>query len=304
MRASHVPTLRQLKYLCAVAEHLHFGRAAEACFVSQSTLSTGIHELETNLGVVLVERNNKRVLVTPTGLEILKRSQQILTEVDDLVACADASREPFTGKMKLGVIPTIAPYLLPQILQQLRQKHPEFELYIREDLSASLVQLLEQGALDLLLLALPYPADNVETCHLFYDEFLLACYSKHPLAKKHPICTDDLRGQALLLLEDGHCLREHALDACMLDPTDINLPYQGSSLNTILQMVAGDIGITLVPRMALRREVFGEPNLTAQTFSQGEVHRSIGLMWRKKSPRRREFEQFANEIKSISAETN
>jgi LysR family hydrogen peroxide-inducible transcriptional activator len=284
------PTLKQLKYLSAVAEHAHFGNAARACHVSQSTLSAGIQELEDALGAALVERNNKRVILTQLGQEVVQRSRAILIDVEDLVAVCDASAEPFSGKMRLGVIPTIAPFILPGLLKKLRSKHPAFQLFIREDLSHHLVDALHRGELDVLLLALPYPADNVETLALFQDDFLLAFPSGHPLGRGPQLLTSQLKDQELLLLEDGHCLRDHALDACKLKDSDVSVPYQATSLNTIVQMVANGIGITLLPAMAMDARILIGTDVKARAFSEAGISRTIGLMWRKKTPRRTEFQ--------------
>ncbi|MFT5482950.1 MAG: LysR family hydrogen peroxide-inducible transcriptional activator [Halieaceae bacterium] len=284
------PTLKQLKYLSAVAEHAHFGNAARACHVSQSTLSAGIQELEDALGAALVERNNKRVILTQLGQEVVQRSRAILIDVEDLVAVCDASAEPFSGKMRLGVIPTIAPFILPGLLKKLRSKHPAFQLFIREDLSHHLVDALHRGELDVLLLALPYPADNVETLALFQDDFLLAFPSGHPLGRGPQLLTSQLKDQELLLLEDGHCLRDHALDACKLKDSDVSVPYQATSLNTIVQMVANGIGITLLPAMAMDARILIGTDVKTRAFSEAGISRTIGLMWRKKTPRRTEFQ--------------
>ncbi len=283
------PTLKQLKYLSAVAEHRHFGNAAKACYVSQSTLSAGVLELEDALGVALVERNNRQVILSVLGQEVVQRGRDILMGVEDLVATCEASSEPFTGKMRLGVIPTIAPFVLPSLLKRLRKTHPEFQLFIREDLSGRLVDALQHGELDVLLLALPFPAENVETMHLFDDEFLFACPKGHELARASKLRTADLQQQDLLLLEDGHCLRDHALEACKLKDSDISIPYQATSLNTIVQMVANGIGVTLLPQMALDSKILTGTDVKTRHFQEKNVSRDIGLMWRKKTPRRAEF---------------
>lgn len=283
------PTLKQLKYLCAVAEHGHFGNAAKACHVSQSTLSAGILELEEALGASLVERNNRQVILTGLGSDVVQRAQSLLLEVEDLMALCEASSAPFSGKMRLGVIPTIAPYILPSLLKRLRKEHPDFQLYIREDLSGHLVDSLQHGELDVLLLALPYPTEKVETMHLFDDEFVFACPRSHQLAEEGDLSTSDLKSQELLLLEDGHCLRDHALEACKLKEAEIDIPYQATSLNTIVQMVANGIGVTLLPQMALDARILTGTEVYTRSFKEQNVSRSIGLMWRKKTPRRAEF---------------
>ncbi|WP_372759353.1 LysR substrate-binding domain-containing protein, partial [Litorivivens sp.] len=221
---AHRPTLKQLNYLCAVAKFRHFGQAAKSCHVSQPTLSAGIAELEDNLGVTLVERDNKNVLLTDIGHSVVARAQRILTHVDDLVSLAESAGKPFTGSLHLGVIPTIAPFLLPQFLPRFRKKYPDCQLFIREDLSANLLERLRAGELDVVLLALPYPTEGLDVEHLFYDEFLLAYYEQHPLAEKTPLLSRDLQGRDVLLLEDGHCLRDHALEACRLSERDVTAP--------------------------------------------------------------------------------
>lgn len=296
------PTLKQLKYLCAVAEHQHFGQAAKACYISQSTLSAGIQELEDTLGVSLVERNNRNVLLTSLGTDVVERAHEILVEVEDLVSMCAAAGEPFSGKMRLGVIPTIAPFLLPKLLRRLRAEHPEFTLFIREDLSQPLVDSLHAGELDVLLLALPFPADNVDVMPLLSDEFFLAAPGDHPLATRRKLKTNDLRGEGLLLLEEGHCLREHALEACKLRDSQISVPYQATSLSTIVQMVANGIGVTLLPKMAVDAGITHGTGLVVHPFEQDGVARQIGLMWRKKTPRQTEFRLLGDFI-SASAET-
>ena len=286
---SKQPTLKQLRYLCAVSEHGHFGRAARACHVSQSTLSAGVLELEDVLGAPLVERNNRRVLLTPLGSEVIGRGRDILLQVEDLVSLCEASSAPFAGKLRLGVIPTIAPFILPRLLKNLRRQHPGFQLFIREEMSGPLLAALHRGELDVLLLALPYPADGVETMHLFEDDFLLASPRDHPLGRGQRVRTAQLRGEELLLLEDGHCLRDHALEACKLQDTEVSVPYQATSLNTIVQMVANGIGITLLPRMALDARILSGTGVRVAEFSERGISRAIGLMWRKKTPRQREF---------------
>lgn len=298
---SHPPTLKQLKYLCAVADKQHFSHAAESCFVSQSTLSAGINELEQTLGVTLIDRSKKHVSLTAIGREVTERARTVLTDIDDLVATAVAAHEPFSTEMRLGVIPTIAPFLLPKILKTFRQRYPEFKLYIREDLSGNLLEELHAGELDILLLALPYPADGVTERHLFYDELLLATNKGSPLAKRNKLMTKDLKHSELLLLEEGHCLRDHVLDACKLKNRDIKVPYQATSLNTVIQMVANDIGVSILPKMAVDAKILRGTSVETHPFADRVVQRSIGLMWRKRSPRQDEFEQVGELINECMA---
>ena len=294
------PTLRQLRYLCAVAEHHHFGQAASACHVSQSTLSAGIGELEDALGVSLVERNNRRVFLTLLGEEVVERARDLLVNVEDMISLCAGAGAPFQGRMRMGVIPTVAPYLLPDLLGQIRIRHPAFKLFIREDLSQALVDSLLAGELDVLILALPFPAVQVETMSLFEDDFFLACLDSHPLATRTVLKSADLKGESLLLLEEGHCLRDHALEACKLRDSQVSLPYQATSLATIVQMVANDIGVTLLPGMAVKAGVVGDTALKVRAFDQAGVTRKIGLMWRKKTPRRVEFRQLGELIAGLA----
>lgn len=286
---SRQPTLKQLKYLCAVADRQHFGHAAKSCYVSQSTLSAGIQELEETLGVSLVERNNRNVLLTSLGQDVVDRGRAVLVEIEDLISMCESSGAPFSGKLRLGVIPTIAPFLLPRMLRALRETHPDFKLFIREDQSQPLVDSLHAGELDVLLLALPFPADNVDNMTLSVDPFVLACPRDHALTAKESLHSSDLQGESLLLLEDGHCLREHALDACKLRDNQISVPYQATSLTTIVQMVANGIGVTLLPKMAVDAEITAGTDLAVIPFGEVGVSREIGLMWRKKTPRQTEF---------------
>ena len=294
------PTLKQLRYLCAVAHHQHFGQAAAASHVSQSTLSAGILELEETLGVSLVERNNRKVILTPIGDEAVDRARELLVGIEDMVSVCAGAGKPFHGKMRLGVIPTIAPYLLPGLLNKIRHRYPEFQLFIREDLSSPLVGALQAGELDVLLLALPFPAEQVETMSLFEDEFLLAFPKSHALAAIETLRTADLKGEALLLLEEGHCLRDHALEACKLRDSQVTVPYQATSLTTIVQMVANGIGITLLPQMAVGAGIASSTDLVIKPFKQAKVTRRIGLMWRKKTPRTVEFRQLGDVISGLT----
>lgn len=287
--STRVPTIKQLRYLCAVVEHGHFGKAARACHVSQSTLSAGILELEEVLGASLLERNNRNLVLTALGEAVVDRARALLLDVEDMVALCHASTQPFSGSLRIGVIPTIAPFMLPGLLKALRLAHPKFTPFIREDQSQPLIDALHRGELDILLLALPFPAEGVDTMPLFRDQFLLASPCDHPLSGREKLCTEDLRGQDLLLLEDGHCLREHALEACKLRDSDVMQPYQATSLNTVLQMVASGIGLTLLPEMAAGAGLVPASEVTLTEFTAEDVARQIGLMWRRKTPRQTEF---------------
>ncbi|MFT4768395.1 MAG: LysR family hydrogen peroxide-inducible transcriptional activator [Glaciecola sp.] len=286
---SRHPTIKQLRYLCAVVEHGHFGRAARACHVSQSTLSAGILELEEVLGASLLERNNRSLVLTGLGEAVVERARGLLLDVEDLVALCQASAEPLSGRLRLGVIPTIAPFLLPGLLKSLRNDYPVFTPFIREDLTGPLIEFLHRGELDLLLLALPVAAEGVESMHLFDDPFFLASPLDHPLAAQTNLDTSSLQGQELLLLEDGHCLRDHALEACKLRGSEYKVPYQATSLTTVVQMVASGVGVTLVPGMAVTAGALATQDVVVTPFADASVKRGIGLMWRKKTPRQTEF---------------
>ena len=292
---SHKPTLKQLKYLCAVVEYKHFGKAAKSCFVSQSTLSSGLAELEENLGITLIERDNG-VRLTAIGRDIYQRAHDILNSTDDLVSVASAAKAPFSTELRLGVIPTVAPFILPTMLSYIRKLHPEFKIYVREALSKHLINDLQDGRLDVLLLALPFPADHIQTEHLFYDEFLLAYPPNHKLATNKILKVEDILNEDLLLLEDGHCIRDHALDACRMKAKDLQLPYQATSLNTIVQMVANNMGITILPKMAVEANILRGTDVGTNEFSEKNIRRSIGLMWRNKSPRQEEFESLGQMV--------
>ncbi len=291
------PSVKQLKYLCAVAEHRHFSKAALACHVTQSTLSAAIQELESQLGVKIFERNKKAVLITALGEKLLAQARIILGDVEDFVGIARAHEAPLSGDLRLGVIPTIGPFLLPSILSQLRKRFSKLKLFLKEEMSAQLLQQLQQGQLDLIILAFPYTLPDMETVSLFRDEFLLCLPPGHALEKLQQVKQQQLRGESLLLLEEGHCLRDHALEACKLDTSDTNLVYQGNSLHTLVQMVANGLGLTLLPAISVDADVLGDTKLQVRYFSNENVSREIGMAWRKSDPRRDEYLLLAEFIK-------
>ena len=294
-----LPTLRQLRYLSALAEHRHFGRAAEACLVTQSTLSAGLQELELILGSTLVERTKRWVMLTPLGVEVERRGARLLREAEDMVDMVQAASEPLSGSLRLGVIPTIAPYLLPRLLPPLRQSFPKLKLYLCEDLSARLLDGLNSGQIDAALLALPYAAEGVEVAEICQDPFLLACPPNHPLAAKPQLCPDDLAEAELLLLEDGHCLREHALAACHLPSARGGESIRGTSLHTVVQMAASGLGVTLLPRLAVEAGAAEGTGLAVRPLGEDAPARVLALMWRKSSPRGAEFHQLAQFVADV-----
>ncbi len=291
---THLPSLKQLRYLVALEEHRHFGRAAAVCFVSQSTLSAGLKELETTLGAELVERNNRTMVFTALGLEVAQRARRVLREAEELAELAAKGREPLSGRLRLGVIPTIAPYLLPKTLPHLRKAYPKLQLYLTEDQTARLLALLEDGTLDLVLMALPYDASELETLPLFKDGFHLVVRKDHPLVQTKNPTTADLKDSNLLLLAEGHCLREHALAACRLPQADSG--FAGASLNTLVEMVAGGLGVTLLPDMAVPTHVPKSGELVARPFDRNGGGRQIGLAWRTTSGRGAEFKEFGTAL--------
>ena len=292
-----MPSLKQLRYVCAVAEHKHFSKAAQACHVTQSTLSAAIQELESQLGVVIFERNKKSVLITPLGARLLHQARLILGNVEDFVGLAKSHDEALTGEIRLGVIPTIGPFMLPHLLAELRKSYPKLKLYLKEALSAPLLQQLQEGKLDLAILAFPYVMPDMETLSLFRDDFVLCLPPGHQLEKSKQVKQHQLQGESLLLLEEGHCLRDHALEACKLESADTDLVDQGTSLHTLVQMVANGLGVTLLPAISVAGDVLGDTHLKIKEFNNENVFREIGMAWRKSDPRREEYLLLADFVK-------
>ncbi len=281
-------TLKQLRYFAALARLRHFGRAAEECHVSQPALSLQIQELEAVLGCQLVERRRNAVSLTETGAEVAERAQRILLEANDLVDHARRRPGPLSGALDLGVIPSIAPYLLPAALPLLQNRHPDLDLRLRETQTATLLDEILGGQLDVALLSLPVEPAGLETLALFDDPFLLAMPASAELEPSQA-----LSGETLLLLEEGHCLREQALSLCRLSQGGGRRQYGASSLSTIMQMVANGFGSTLLPAMALAVEIRSGMAVKLYRFSEPAPSRSIGLAWRRTSPRKADFEALA-----------
>ncbi len=284
-------SLRQLRYFTALADTLHFGKAAEQCFVTQSTLSAGIRDLEDALGARLAERTKRRVVLTPLGQEVAVRATALLRDAEDLKSLTARYRQPLSGALRMGVIPTIAPYLLPRALPDIRDTHPDLDLILIEDQTERLLQSLREGRLDLVLMALPWPSDEFTSLTLFADPFQLACPKDHPLAKYKQVCSDDFANEPLLLLADGHCLREHALSACSYKGHRGQRGMEGTSLLTLAQMVAGGLGITLLPQMAIDAGLARLSDLALVPLEPNSNARDIGLLWRKTSGRDEEFKK-------------
>jgi len=291
------PSIKQLKYVLAVAKHRHFGRAANACFVTQSTLSVGIQGLEEALNTVIFERDNKQVLVTESGKEVIERAQRILAEIEDLIDFTAKQDAPLSGKITLGVIPTIGPFLLPQVLAALRLEHPLSQIFLREQQTEILLEELSSGRIDAALVALPYPTTGMISVPLFDDPFYLAYSKDASEAKIKKLSIKDLEGCDLLLLEDGHCLRQHALAACKLESAKYGVPYQGTSLYTLVQMVANGLGVTLLPKMAIDNGILNNTDVAAKSFTENNVQRTIGLMWRTGSSKAKDLDLLSTFIK-------
>lgn len=299
-----LPSLRHLRYLATLAETKHFGRAAEACLVTQSTLSAGLKELETQLGVTLVERTKRRVMVTPLGEEVVARSRRLLSAAGEIVDLVRAAAEPLSGPLALGVIPTVAPFLLPKVLARVRKAHPKLKLHLVEDLTARLLERLAAGELDLALIALPYRAPDIETLELGDDPFLLATPAGHPLAGHKHVDARELERAPLLLLEDGHCLRDHALAACRLaEAAPAGERLQATSLHTLAQMVAGGMGVTLLPQMAVDAGLAKGTGITTTRLDDPGATRKIGFAWRPSSARKAEFKTLAEYFRAALAPT-
>jgi LysR family hydrogen peroxide-inducible transcriptional activator len=288
---SHV-TLKQLRYFDALAREQHFGRAAEACSVTQPALSMQIQELEASLGIALVERTRSGVKLTPKGAEIALRAQRLLNDARDLVDYAKQSAGVLSGSLRLGVIPSVAPYLLPPLLPLLREKYPDLVLHVRETQTQPLTEELVEGKLDVLLLALPLKHPDIETLAIFDDRFLLALPSTTKMTGRVRATKELIEGDRLLLLEEGHCLRDQALTFCSLQQVDAVNTFGASSLSTIVEMVSAGLGITLLPEICLGVESRNR-DLKLVRFVEPEPSRSLGLAWRRSSPRGEDFKALA-----------
>ena len=298
----NLPTFRQLEHLVLLAEHGHFGRAAAACHVTQSTLSASIKELENILQASLVDRTKRRVVLTPLGREIVERARRILRDGEDLVEAARAESEPLSGTLRMGVVPTIGPFLLPNILPRLRRIYPALRLYLVEDLTARLVEELHAGRLDIVLLALPYDCGNVEVRTLFQDPFKVALPHGHLLAGGKTVDLEQLRHTGLLLLKEGHCLRDQALAACGLADRKEIEPVEATSLHTLVQMVDNGLGATLLPQLAIDGGILSGTTLAVLPTAGQQPSREIGLVWRRGTGRQREFDLLALELSRLVAE--
>ncbi len=293
-----LPTIKQLRYFVALEKHKHFGNAAKACFVSQSAFSVAIKELESHLGAQLVDRTNKSVTITRTGREIASHARLCLRDIEYLTELAHNDQQPLTGRFNLGIIPTIAPFILPDLLPELRKNFPDLKLYLREDTTRALHNLLLEGELDLILIALPFKLSNVEILPLYKDPFYLACHEDSKLLNPNDYSLSTLPKESVILLEDGHCLRDHALSACKIRNQDTVSRFAASSLLTLVNMVDSDIGITYLTKMAQNSSLLRNTHIKTYPLEK-ESYREIGLAWRKGSAREEEFKLLAETLTKL-----
>lgn len=296
--SAYLPTLKQLQYLVALHEHEHFGHAAAASFVSQSTLSAGLRDLEALLGVVLVERTKRAVRFTPLGNAVVAKAHRLLREAEEITELVQSSGLPLTGEMRMSVIPTIAPFLLPRMLPRLRRERPQLKLFLREETSAAAIESLHHGRADCVLLALPYPTGEVEAEVIELDALFVAFPKDDPRDPPDEISPDLIDENRLLLLEDGHCLKEHALAACNRPELRASATMIGTSLHTLVQMVDNGLGLTMLPEMAIDAGILNGTNVIARPLKSGNANREITLVWRKNSPRSAEFRLLAEELRA------
>ena len=292
MAATYLPTLKQLQYLVALHDHGHFGRAADACFVTQSTLSAGLRDLETLIGVTLVERTRRVVRFTPVGERIAAKARRVLREAEELGDLARAAGRPLTGEMRMSVIPTIAPFMLPRILPRLRADYPDLKLFLREEPSGPACEGLHNGRTDCVLLALPFACGEVASAALF-DDRLFVAFQRTDAEPPSAIAAADIDETRLLLLEDGHCLKDHALSACNRPELRAEATMLGTSLHTVVQMVDNGLGVTILPEMALDAGILDHTSLIARPLAAEGAVRRIALVWRRHSPREADFRLLA-----------
>ncbi len=297
-----LPTLRQLQYLKLLVEHGSFSRAAEAAHVTQPTLSAGIQELERMLGAPVVDRARAGVILTAVGEEAVHRAQDVLARAEDLVQAARSAGRPLSGRFRLGVIPTIAPFMLPKALPVLRARYPELRLFLREDLTGTLVAMLKTGSLDAALIALPYDLQGIETAEVGHDELLAAAPAHHPLTVGKSVSREALAGAELILLEDGHCLRDQALSVCGMDSPRAGAQDEGgfaaTSLATLVQMVGSGLGVSLLPAMAVEAGLTLDAPVTVRPLTGG-ARRDVAVAWRAGSSRGPEARLLAEALKAL-----
>jgi LysR family hydrogen peroxide-inducible transcriptional activator len=294
----HLPTIKQLQYLVALRAHGHFGRAAEACFVTQSTLSAGLRELETSLGVTLVERTRRVVRFTALGDRVADKAVRLLREAEELAEMTRAEGMPLCGELRMGVIPTIAPFLLPAMLPRLRSEWPSLKLYLREETSQAACEALHRGQLDCVLLALPFACGDIDFAPLFADRLFVA-FPRGEAPRGDTVEIDAIDENRMLLLEDGHCLKDHALSACNRPDLRAHAAMMGTSLHTLVQMVDNGLGVTFVPAMAIAAGILDGTNVDAKPLRSDHGFRRVALIWRRSSARENEFQLLAGALRRI-----
>lgn len=296
-------TLQQLKYLTAIADTLHFRRAADRCHVTQPTLSAQLSTMEQNLGVQLVERSRARVVLTPEGEDIAARARTILREVDEIITIAHRGTETLGGTIRVGVVQSLGSYLLPLVIPDLHASHPDLKLYVREGLASDLLARLDDGALDLLFFPLPAPGADLEDARLFREPLQVVTSTDHALSTQAKIPLDGLKGETLLTLEPGHRLHEQVRDICEASGAKLSLDYGGTSLDTIRQMVAMGLGISLLPALYIRSEVRPNTLVTARPLDGPQPFRTVGMVWRKRAARAGEYAELAQILRAILRKT-
>jgi len=296
--STYLPTIKQLQYLVALHESKHFGRAADASFVSQSTLSAGIRELESLLGVTLVERSRRVVRFTSLGEQVVAKANRLLREAEELSDLVQAAGKPLSGQLRMSVIPTIAPFVLPRLLPRLKKERPDLQLMLREETSQDAIESLQHGRSDCVLLALPFDTGDVEFEHIADDRLFVAFPKDDPRDPPASIEPDMIDQGRLLLLEDGHCLRDHALAACNRSELRASAAMIGTSLHTLVQMVNHDLGLTMLPEMAVEAGILVGTEVVARPVKSDTAKREIALVWRKNSPREADFRLMAEELRA------
>jgi LysR family hydrogen peroxide-inducible transcriptional activator len=297
----YLPTLKQLQYLVSLQDTGHFGKAAESCFVTQSTLSASLRELESLIGVTLVERNRRVVGFTPLGARIADKARRVLREAEELADMARSAGQPLTGDLRMGVIPTIAPFLLPTMLPRLRGEWPRLKLYLREETSQAACEALHRGQLDCVLLALPFGCGDISHVDLF-DDPLFVAFPRGEAPTGTDVEAAAIDEERLLLLEDGHCLKDHALSACNRPDLRAHAAMMGTSLHTLVQMVDNGLGVTFIPSMAINAGILEGTGIEAKPLRSALGFRRIALVWRRSTPRESEFQLLAATLRDIMGE--
>jgi len=293
--------LRALQYFVKLADLRHFSKAAEACFVSQPTLSTQIKKLEEELGVQLVERSPKNIMLTPVGEEVADRARLVLSDIDQIRAVARRSGNPADGVLRLGLFPTLAPYFLPHVVPGIRARYPNLTLQLAEEKTETILSMLRQGGLDAGVLALPINDEGLAMERLFAEPFVVALPGEHPLAERESIAMSDLEHTELLLLEEGHCLREHALEVCALAGAHERVDFHATSMETLRQMVGAGVGLTLMPLLAVKPPIAPTENVAIRPFEDPVPKRTLALVWRGSSALSGFFSELAENLKALPA---